>query len=69
MTFGSWVGAGALGLVLCAIMWFYGRMQYKNGWNDGFHENLKIKLENIKDGLASRIEVYHVSEYEEDDEE
>ena len=69
MTLGSWIGAITLGFALCVIMWFYGRWQYKQGWNDGFHENLKIKLEGIKDGLASKIEVYYVSDDLEDEKE
>ena len=69
MTLGSWIGAIFLGFVLCGIMWFYGRWQYKQGWNEGFHENLRIKLENIKEGLASRVEVYYESDGSENDEE
>jgi hypothetical protein len=42
-------------------------MQYREGWEAGFKENLEIRLANVKDGLASRIEVYHVTE-EEDEE-
>ncbi len=62
----SWLGAIGLGAALCGIMWYYGRMQYRDGWEAGFKENLEIRLANVKDGLASRIEVYYA---EEDDEE
>ena len=66
MTIGSWIGAGSLGLLMCAIMWWHGRRQYNEGWNAGFTENLKLRLTDIKDGLASNVEIYH-SESEEDE--
>ncbi len=62
----SWLGAIGLGAALCGIMWYYGRMQYREGWEDGFKENLEIRISEIKDGLASRIEVYHVTDEEEE---
>jgi hypothetical protein len=66
MTLASWIGAVALGAIMCGIMWWYGRRQYNEGWNAGFTENLKLRLTDIKDGLASSVEIYH-SESEEDE--
>ena len=66
MSLGSWIGAIVLGLVMCGLMWWYGKRQYEEGWNAGFTENLKIKLTDIKDNLASTVEIYHVDENEED---
>ncbi len=65
MTLGSWLAAGGLGLLMCGIMWYYGRTQYREGWEAGFKENLELRIADIKDGLASRIEVY----YREDEDE
>lgn len=69
MDFSSWVGALFLGGALCTIMWGYGKFRYSQGWQDGFRENLELRLAEIKDGLASRIEVYHVTEEKDEDEE
>lgn len=71
MTLASWIGALALGLLMCGIMWWYGKRQYTEGWNAGFTENLKIRLADIKDSLANKVEIYHVidSSDEDDDEE
>lgn len=66
MTLGSWIGAGALGLVMCGIMWWYGKRQYAEGWNAGFTENLKLRLTDIKDNLASTVEIYHADDEEDE---
>lgn len=52
-------GTIVLGGIMCGVMWFYGKRQYKEGWNDGFSENLKLRLMDIKDNLANKIEIYH----------
>lgn len=67
MTLGSWIGAGLLGLAMCGIMWWYGKRQYAEGWNDGFTENLKVRLADIKEGLANKVEIYHVIDEEDED--
>lgn len=63
----SWIGALGLGAALCGIMWWYGRIQYKEGWSDGFTQNLELKLKDIKEGLANKVEIYHVIDEEDED--
>lgn len=60
MTLFSWLGVLGLGVVMCVIMWFYGREKYKEGWSDGFGTNLGIKLADIKNGLAETVKVYSI---------
>jgi hypothetical protein len=67
MTLTSWIGAIGLGAIMCGIMWWHGRRQYNEGWNAGFTENLKLRLTDIKDGLASSVEIYHSESEEEED--
>jgi len=63
----SWLGALGLGAALSGIMWWYGKRQYEEGWNDGFTENLKVKLADIKEGLANKVEIYHIVDEEDED--
>lgn len=67
MGLGSWLGVLFLGSTMCGIMWWYGKRQYEEGWNDGFTENLKVKLADIKEGLANKVEIYHIVDEEDED--